>query len=108
MDPNSEDDERFVRSFNRRRLLAKSALGALVGILIWHHFYPDQAPTAAAGSAAAYVLILGLYIGVNWFFCKCPGCNRFIGIAGVFGGMPRRAPCGSETRNIDRLNWPDA
>lgn len=101
-----KDDDRFVRSFNRRRLIAKLALGALVGILIWHHFFPD--PTAAVGEAAAYVLIAVLYIGVNWIFCKCPDCGRFIGIAGALGGMPRRAPCASEARNIERLNWPDA
>ncbi len=106
MHPNLKDDERFIRSFNRRRLLAKLALGSLVGILVWHHFFPD--PTAAIGEAAAYVLIAVLYVVVNWVFCKCPACGRFIGIAGVFGGMPRRAPCEAESRNIDRLNRPDA
>lgn len=108
MDPNSEDDGRFVRSFNRRRLIAKLALGALAASLVWHHFYPDKEPATAAGSGAAYALMAGLYVGVNWIFCKCPGCNRFIGLVGAFGGMPRRAPCASESRNIGRLDWPDA
>lgn len=104
-----EDDERLVRSFNRRRLFAKIALGALVGILILHHFYPTTRFAGGAYSAAAYFLILGVYLVVNWVFCKCPQCKRFIGIAGVLlQGLPRGAPCGFETRNIDRLNWPDA
>lgn len=98
------DDDRFVRSFNRRRLFAKLSIAAVVALLLLHHFGPR---TEAVESAAVYFGVVGLVAVFNWLRGKCPACGRFIGVAGLLK-MPRRAPCGLESRLIERLDWPDA
>lgn len=98
------DDDRFVRSFNRRRLFAKLSIAAVVALLLLHHFGPRR---EAVASATVYFGVLALVAVFNWLRGRCPACGRFIGAAGLLR-MPRRAPCSLESRLIARLDWPDA
>lgn len=102
------DDDRFVRSFNRRRLFAKLSIAAVAVLLVLHHFGPRSGRwSGIAGSAAVYFGVLGLVAVFNGLRGRCPACGRFIGVAGLLR-VPRRAPCGLESRLLERLDWPDA
>ena len=105
MSDNSE--EGFIGAFNRRRLFAKASLCLLIAVIIVHYVHRDRIALNQSQSVWVFLFAAGIYVLGNWILCRCPGCGRFIGIAGEFEGLPRGAPCEIESRNIERLDWPE-
>lgn len=101
-------EDPFVRSFNRKRRMAKVSLALLLGVIALPAVSRWAGYAVEDLSASVFMLAIGVYLLANWILCKCPGCGRFIGIAGELNGIPRGAPCPQESRHLERLDWPES
>ena len=107
--PNESTTDVFARKFNFRRTLANISNAALLALVVAHEFsalLPERWKNMVE-SGATFAVVVGAFLVVNFFYCKCPQCRRYIGIRPwVAGGLPRGLPCDAEIAAREKLNWP--
>ena len=102
------DAGRFVRKYNFRRILAKVTCVALVVLVVAREIPQVANWMKVVDSGIALIAVAAAFVVINFFYCKCPQCRRYIGIRPIIvGELPRGVPCEMESKYIERLDWPE-